>query len=68
MTSFGKIKSYDESAKTGYITPEQGGPNLSFAANALAKPTEVPKSNDRYGYDTEKDGSGTMRVVKLYRA
>ena len=68
MTHYGKVKSFDQSAGTGFIIPEKGGDALPFRKADLQQKDREPKAEQRFGYETEKTGSGEVRAVKLETA
>ena len=65
MTSYGKIKSYDSNAGIGMITPEKGGDALPFDKADLQQQAQVPRADQRYGYDTRQVDGGKPRATNL---
>ena len=65
MTHYGKIKSYDSSAGTGSITPEEGGDALRFKKADLQQEGQMPKVDQRFSYDTSEVDGGSKRAVNL---
>lgn len=65
MSHFGKIKSYDTDKGTGMITPDKGGDALPFAKADLQQQAEVPKTDQRYGYETKQVDGGTAHAINL---
>lgn len=68
MTHYGKVKSFDQSAGTGFIIPEKGGDALPFRKADMQKQNWEPQTEQRLGYETEKNNSGEARAVKLETA
>ncbi|MCB2089064.1 MAG: cold-shock protein [Sphingomonadaceae bacterium] len=63
MTHYGKITSYDTATGAGTITPEKGGDALSFAKADLQQQAQIPKVDQRYGYETKQvDGAKPFAV------
>jgi CspA family cold shock protein len=65
MTHFGRIKNYDSSIGTGRITPEGGGDVLSFRKSDLKDEANVPKQDQRYGYDVKDADNGKRYAINL---
>ncbi|MDZ4277167.1 MAG: cold-shock protein [Erythrobacter sp.] len=65
MTNYGKIKSYDSSKGAGMIAPEKGGEPMAFAKADLQQQGQMPKVDQRYGYETSRDDDGKMRATNL---
>ena len=65
MTNYGKIKSYDEGKGAGMITPEKGGDALPFHKADLQQQAEVPKTDQRYGYETKQGDGGKAHAINL---
>ncbi|MGY6552550.1 MAG: cold-shock protein [Erythrobacter sp.] len=65
MTHYGKIKSYDSGNGAGMIVPEKGGEPLAFAKADLQQQAQMPKVDQRYGYETSKADDGKMRATNL---
>lgn len=65
MTHYGKIKSYDSSVGTGSISPEEGGEVLRFKKADLQQDDQVPKVDQRFGYETSEVDGGKKHAVKL---
>jgi CspA family cold shock protein len=65
MTHYGKIKSYDSGKGAGMITPETGGEALPFNKADLQQQAEVPKADQRYGYETKQGEGGKSHATKL---
>lgn len=68
MTYYGKVKSFDQTAGTGFIIPEKGGDALPFNKADMQKQGWEPKAEQRLGYETEKSDAGKVRAVKLETA
>ena len=68
MTHYGKIKTFDETAGTGFIIPEKGGDALPFRKSALPEKNQPPKTDQRFGYKLKTDDEGVVRAVKLQQA
>ena len=68
MTYYGKVKSFDQTAGTGFIIPEKGGDPLPFRKTDMSKENWEPKVEQRLGYETETNTSGHVRAVKLETA
>jgi CspA family cold shock protein len=67
MTHFGKIHFYDSTKGSGTIAPESGGDVLPFRKTDLQQQGEEPKSDQRYGYETQAGDGGKQWAVKLER-
>ena len=65
MTHYGKIKSYDSSAGTGSITPEEGGDALRFKKSDLQQEGQMPKVDQRYSFDTSQVDGGKKSAINL---
>lgn len=65
MTHFGKIKSYDNGKGTGTISPEKGGDALPFRKSDLQQEAQVPKQDERYGYDVKDADNGKRYAINL---
>lgn len=65
MTHYGKIHSYDATKGAGMITPEKGGDALPFAKADLQQQAEVPKVDQRYGYETKQGEGGKSHAISL---
>lgn len=65
MTHYGKIHSYDAAKGAGMITPEKGGDALPFAKADLQQQAEVPKADERYGYETKQLDGGKSCATHL---
>jgi CspA family cold shock protein len=65
MTHYGKIKSYDSGNGAGTIVPEKGGEPLNFAKADLQQQGQMPKVDQRYGYETSRADDGKMRATNL---
>ena len=65
MPHSGKIKSYDDAAGTGTITPEKGGDALSFKKTDLQQQGQTPKVDQHYHYETSEVDGGHKRAVNL---
>ena len=65
MTNYGKIKSYDADKGAGMITPEQGGDALPFHKADLQQQAEVPKADQRFGYETRQGEGGKAQAINL---
>jgi cold shock protein len=65
MTQYGKIHSYDTAKGAGMIKPEKGGDALPFQKADLQQQAEVPKADQRYGYDTKQDNGGKAHAINL---
>lgn len=65
MTLYGQIKSYDSGKGSGSIAPEAGGEVLEFGKSDLQQEASMPRSGQRYSYDTEQAGGGENRAVNL---
>ncbi|HKU26144.1 MAG TPA: hypothetical protein VJQ54_11790 [Candidatus Sulfotelmatobacter sp.] len=68
MTQHGKVSDYNETTGTGFLTPEKGGGPLPFRWADLQDQAQLPKQNDRYGYDTQSDHDGEICAVNLKKA
>ena len=68
MTHYGKVKSFDQTAGTGFIIPEKGGDALPFRKTDMSKENWEPKADQRLGYETETNKAGDVRAVKLETA
>ena len=65
MTQYGKITSYDTSSNSGMITPEKGGDALRFGKSDLQQEAELPKSGQRFSYETKKVAGNNDCAVNL---
>ncbi len=65
MTHYGKIKSYDTGKGAGMITPDKGGDALPFNKADLQQQAEVPKADQRYGYETKQVDGGKPQAINL---
>lgn len=65
MTHFGKIKSYDSGKGTGTISPKKGGDALPFRKSDLQQEAQVPKQDERYGYDVKDADNGKRYAINL---
>lgn len=65
MTQYGKIHSYDAAKGAGMIKPEKGGDALPFAKADLQMQAEVPKADQRFGYDTKQGEGGKSHATNL---
>jgi CspA family cold shock protein len=65
MTHYGKIKSYDTGKGAGMITPDKGGDALPFNKSDLQQQAEVPKADQRYGYETKQVDGGKAHAINL---
>ena len=65
MTHYGKIHSYDTAKGAGMITPEKGGDALPFNKADLQQQAEVPKADQRYGYETKQVDGGKAHAINL---
>lgn len=65
MTNYGKIKSYDADKGAGMITPEKGGDALPFHKADLQQQAEVPKADQRFGYETKQGEGGKSQAINL---
>jgi len=65
MTHYGKIKSYDTGKGAGMITPEKDGDALPFNKSDLQQQAEVPKADQRYGYETRQIDGGNAQAINL---
>ena len=65
MTHYGKIKSYDSAKGAGMITPDKGGDALAFNKSDLQQQAEVPKADQRYGYETRQVDGGKTHAINL---
>ena len=65
MTQYGKIHSYDTAKGAGMITPEKGGDALPFHKADLQQQAEVPKADQRYGYETKQVDGGKAHAINL---
>jgi cold shock protein len=65
MTHYGKIKSYDTGKGAGMITPDKGGDALPFNKADLQQQAEVPKADQRYGYETRQIDGGKAHAINL---
>ena len=65
MTQYGKIHSYDAAKGAGMIKPEKGGDALPFAKADLQQQAEVPKADQRFGYDTKQGEGGKSHAINL---
>jgi CspA family cold shock protein len=65
MTHYGKIKSYDSSKGVGTIAPETGGEPLAFDKADLQQEAQMPKVDQRYGYETSQVDGGMIRAIDL---
>ncbi|MFN2100924.1 cold-shock protein [Altererythrobacter sp. MF3-039] len=65
MTHFGKIKSYDNGKGTGTISPEKGGDALPFRKSDLQQEAQVPKQDERYGYEVKDANNGKRYAINL---
>jgi len=65
MTCYGKIKSYDSNAGTVSITAKKGGDVLRFKKSDLQQEAEMPKVDQRFGYETSEVDGGKKRAVNL---
>ena len=65
MTNYGKIHSYDAAKGSGMITPEKGGDALPFAKADLQQQAEVPKADQRFGYETKQGEGGKSHAINL---
>ena len=68
MKHYGKIETFDQTAGTGFISPEKGGDALPFGKAAIPLKHQPPKTDQRFGYDLKRDESGVFRAVNLQRA
>lgn len=65
MTQYGKIHSYDTAKGAGMIKPEKGGDALPFAKADLQQQAEVPKADQRFGYETKQGEGGKSHAINL---
>lgn len=65
MTQYGKIKSYDTSTNSGTIAPEKGGDALRFGKSDLQQEAELPRSGQRFSYETKKVAGNNDCAVNL---
>jgi CspA family cold shock protein len=65
MTHYGKIHSYDAAKGAGMIKPEKGGDALPFHKADLQQQAEVPKADQRYGYETKQVDGGKSQAINL---
>ena len=65
MTQYGKIHSYDAAKGAGMIKPEKGGDALPFAKADLQQEAEMPKADQRFGYDTKQGEGGKSHAINL---
>lgn len=65
MTQYGKIHSYDAAKGAGMIKPEKGGDALPFAKADLQQQAQVPKAEQRYGYETKQGDGGKAHAINL---
>ncbi len=65
MTNYGKIHSYDAAKGAGMITPEKGGDALPFNKADLQQQAQVPKAEQRYGYETKQADGGKSHAINL---
>lgn len=63
MTHYGKIKSYDSAKGAGMITPDKGGDALAFNKSDLQQQAQVPKADERYGYETKQVDGGKAHAT-----
>lgn len=65
MAHYGKIKSYDTNKGAGMITPDKGGDALPFNKADLQQQAEVPRADQRYGYETKQGEGGKSHAINL---
>lgn len=65
MAHFGKIKTYDSGKGSGTIAPEKGGEVLAFGKADLQQEGQIPKVDQRYGYETSQVDGDKARAVNL---
>lgn len=65
MAHYGKIKSYDTTKGAGMITPDKGGDALPFNKADLQQQAEVPRADQRYGYETKQGEGGKSHAINL---
>jgi len=65
MAHYGKIKSYDTTKGAGMITPDKGGDALPFNKADLQQQAEVPRADQRYGYETKLGEGGKSHAINL---
>ena len=66
MPQFGRISSYDIDRGSGTISPETGGAPLPFAKADLELGAQLPRFDQRYGYETSEVNGGNKRAIFLH--
>lgn len=66
MPHFGRINSYDIDQGRGTIIPETGGTPLPFAKADLELGAQLPRVDQRYGYETSEVNGASKRAVFLH--
>ena len=67
MKHFGTVRTFDDNAGSGTITPETGGPDLRFERTALFWETTLrPKAGQRLSYDLAHT-NGEASAINLAR-
>jgi len=65
MKHFGTVRTFDDDAGSGTITPETGGPDLRFERSAFAWDSTLrPKAGQRLSYDLAH-ANGQASAVNL---